>query len=128
MRKEGAAGTHKDFRVRRSKILCVLQWLRTNNRYYQDVTLDEEALAQLPEDGELSVLSTVTLPLDDDDHVSNEGQCDEDTFYVRHVCTNGTKKNTQNKKLLGRALVRGRIQIVASRHDNAVATYSKHSH
>ena len=43
--RKGASGSHKDFRVRRSKILCALQWLKQNNRYYQDITLDELALA-----------------------------------------------------------------------------------
>ncbi|MGJ8945966.1 DUF6570 domain-containing protein, partial [Salmonella enterica subsp. enterica serovar Kentucky] len=60
VRKEGASGSHKDFRVCRSKILCALQWLKRNNRYYQDITLDESALAQLPEDGDLSELTTIT--------------------------------------------------------------------
>ena len=61
LHKEGASGTHEDLRIHQLKILCALQWLKANNRYYHDVTLDEEAMAQLSEDGELFRLSTSTV-------------------------------------------------------------------
>ena len=81
VRKDGTLGPHEDFRVCRSKILCVLQWLKQNNKYYKDVTLDESALAQLPEDGDLPVLSALTLPVDDDHHIiDNPSDGDGDTF------------------------------------------------
>ena len=112
--KEGASGTHKDFRVRRLKILCALCWLKSNNRYYHDVTLDEEALAQLPEDGEHSGLSTVSLPLNDDDHISNEGNCDDDTFMSGTFIPILPKKHTE-QIMLGKALVSGRIYMIDSR-------------
>ena len=34
--KEGAAESHHDFRVRRSVVLCALQWLLANNIYYRN--------------------------------------------------------------------------------------------
>ena len=37
VRKEGASGYHKDFRVRHSKIVSALYWLKQNNRYYMDI-------------------------------------------------------------------------------------------
>ena len=33
VRRQGAAGSHKDFRVRRSKVLTALQWLKQHNTY-----------------------------------------------------------------------------------------------
>ena len=57
----GAAGPHKDFKVRRSRVLQALQWLMENNTYFRGISLDHAALAQLPENGELPGLSAVTL-------------------------------------------------------------------
>ncbi len=40
VRREGSAGTHRDFRVRRSVVLRALQWLQSNNPHYKNVPLD----------------------------------------------------------------------------------------
>ncbi len=61
VRREGANGSHKEFQVRRSKILGGLEWLQQHNMYYRDITLNREALSQLPEDGDLADLATVPL-------------------------------------------------------------------
>ena len=61
VRKEGATQSHRDFRVRRSVVLGALQWLIENNKYYRSVTIDSDALALLPEDGDISGLCAVTL-------------------------------------------------------------------
>ena len=65
LRREGAAGSHKDFKVRRPHVLQALQWLMENNQYFRDISLDHAALAQLPENGELPRLSAVTLAEDE---------------------------------------------------------------
>ena len=52
VRREGAAGSHKDFKVRQSRVLQALQWLMENNPYIREVSLDHAGLAQLPENGE----------------------------------------------------------------------------
>ena len=44
VRKGGASQTHKDFRVRRSKIPMTLQWLKQNNKYYHNINLDHSCL------------------------------------------------------------------------------------
>ena len=54
IRKEGAVGHHRDFRVRRSVVLHALEWLTINNTYYRNVTIDHDVLALLPIDGHLS--------------------------------------------------------------------------
>ncbi len=61
IRKEGAAQTHRDFRVHRSRVLNALQWLIANNAYYRHIQLHQEALSLLPEDGDISNLSSVTV-------------------------------------------------------------------
>ena len=53
VQKEGTAGSHKDFRVRRSRVLHALQWLLENNRHFCEIFLDHAVLAQLLENGEL---------------------------------------------------------------------------
>jgi hypothetical protein len=40
----------RDFRVRRLKVARALLWLKENNRYYADITIDHEALQSLPID------------------------------------------------------------------------------
>ena len=53
VRKEGAAESHNDFRVRRSVVFCALQWFLANNIYYRNIHIDPDAIAVLPEDGYL---------------------------------------------------------------------------
>jgi len=47
IRKEGPTNSHRDFHV------SALQWLLTNNKYYHRVHLNPDALALLPENGNL---------------------------------------------------------------------------
>ena len=61
VRKEGANQSHSDFRVRRSRVLSALQWLQANNVYYRNVNISTDALALLPEDGDISGLTSVTF-------------------------------------------------------------------
>lgn len=60
VRKEGGVQSHRDFYVRRSVVLRVLQWLVANNIYYRNVHIDPSALALLPED-DLSGLHSMTV-------------------------------------------------------------------
>ena len=61
VRKEGTANSHRDFRVRRAVVFCALQWLLDNNKYYRNIHINHNALAMLPEDGDLTGLLTVSL-------------------------------------------------------------------
>ena len=67
VRKEGTAQSHRDFRVRRSRVLSALQWLQLNNIYYRNVIIDHGSLALLPEDGDISGLTSVTCESTSDD-------------------------------------------------------------
>ena len=88
VKKEGAANTHRDFRVRRSVVHHALQWLLANNRYYLNVCINVDALALFPEDGNLNRLHCITLDSTIDDpellSVQNEDPYDAhlSAFFV----------------------------------------------
>ena len=84
VRREGAAESHKDFKVRQSIVLCALQWLVENNIFYRDVIIDTAVLAQIPVDGDLSTfLSTVNIGSTDDDHIGFPPS--DDTVNTSHL-------------------------------------------
>ena len=62
IRREEANQSHRDFRVRRYVVHRALQWLVTHNKYYQSlgITIDSTALEELPHDGNVSQLVSVT--------------------------------------------------------------------
>ena len=73
--KEGATESHHYFLVRRSVVLRALQWLLANNIYYRNVHIDSDALALLPEDGNLTGLCSITLESSDDDQLVTSTGC-----------------------------------------------------
>ena len=68
VRKEGRNQSHRDFRVRRAAVHRGLQWLVTNNIYYRAnrVHIDQNALAHLPQDGNISNLVSVESSVESD--------------------------------------------------------------
>ena len=60
---EDSEQSHRDFRVRRTVVHEALTWLLENNRYYRAnaVHLNEEALQQLPQDGNLTDIQSLHL-------------------------------------------------------------------
>ena len=83
VRKEGADQSHRDFRVRRSVVHRALQWLITNNIYYHanHIHIDEDALAQLPHDGNLSNISSIAVEIP----ATSDQQMSEDDPYDAHL-------------------------------------------
>ena len=71
VRRQGAAGSHKDFRVRRSRIFTALRWLKQHNTYYKDILINEAVLAQLPVDDDIT-LPSITLDDDQEPTVGEE--------------------------------------------------------
>ena len=53
VRRQGASG-YADFRVRRSKVLNALIWLRSNNKWYQHIIIDQAVINTLPQDGDIT--------------------------------------------------------------------------
>lgn len=69
VRKEGSNQSHRDFHVRRGVVHRALQWLVVHNMYYRsnNVTIDMNSLAQLPEDETLSNLTTISVDIPESD-------------------------------------------------------------
>ena len=65
VRKQGAAESHRDFRVRRSVVVNALQWLVLHNKYYDNVIINHDTVEQLPIDSDLTNLVAVTLDSDE---------------------------------------------------------------
>ena len=47
VRKESSTNSHHDFHVR-SKVVNVFQWLLANNKYFQNITVDNDVISNLP--------------------------------------------------------------------------------
>ena len=99
-------GASETLRVRRFKILMVLEWLKQINKYYRDINLDESALTQLPKDGNQNGLSMIVMSLDDDDHVNDSAPLDDDTFmsgtFVPMVPRKETEQNVIRQSISSR--------------------------
>ena len=67
VRREGAANSHRDFRVRKSVVLRALLWLKEHNKYYRTIDINPAALNELPDDGDLTGLDEVELETTCDD-------------------------------------------------------------
>ena len=79
VRIEGAANTHRDFHVRRGVVLHALLisgCLLTTDIYYLNVRINVDALALLPEDGNLNGLHSITLAstIDDPEPLSAQNE------------------------------------------------------
>ena len=79
VRKGTSDRQYRDFRVRRHVVKEALHWLLNNNKYYQanDIRINHEALAQLPNDGNLNELRSVII----EDSISSEADVFEENCY-----------------------------------------------
>ena len=78
------AQSHKDFRVRKRKVLSALKWLIANNPYYRNIILDEDALQALPEDGDVSSHFTSAQYIPSDENMQDaDVQMSEDAQTSR---------------------------------------------
>ena len=95
VRKEGAASTHRDFRVRRGH---ALQWLLANNRYYLNVRINLDALALPQEDGNLTGLHSVIFDstIDDPEPLSAWDEDPYDAHFSRSFIPSTTQGMTNN--------------------------------
>ena len=73
VRRHGAEDTHRDFTVRRHKVLEAVLWLKTNNPFFKDIEIDRDVIQSLPENG---IPDELRYVIDEDElsvHVENEG-------------------------------------------------------
>ena len=68
----------RDFIVRRSKVFRALIWLKENNPYYNDITIDKEILDSLPENGSIfNMLPHIRDEQSEDDDLNDTENGDE---------------------------------------------------
>ena len=81
LRRHGSNNTYADFRVCRQKILEALQWLQRNNPFYKDITIDNAALLNLPEDSVPPQLLTIDVETEETTECNEDPQvCDSHSF------------------------------------------------
>ena len=103
VRKQGSSQSHH-FHVRRSVVLRALQFLIANNIYFRNISINNENLALLPEDGNIFDEHIVRVesefvdtPAESEGPVSQEDHCRDYLEHVFHVIFNLLQK----KKILG---------------------------
>ena len=84
--RQGAQGTHCNFRVRRNKVVSALQWLKYNNKFYMDIEIDFDSVQRLPVDGIPDALLNFELPQNNKEPTANQGPPTEETSD--DVCNN----------------------------------------
>ena len=73
VRKQGLNNTHKDFRVRRARIVSALTWLQANNPLYANIQIRWDIVQQLPQDGVPTELEEI---VDQDQDLPAQAQLD----------------------------------------------------
>lgn len=88
--------SHRDFRVRRSVVQDALTYLIDNNQYYRanTVHLNQEALQNLPEDGNLVNIRSLDLPSGEETADLSEPSEDQ---YESHLSTSFVPNATQRR-------------------------------
>ena len=81
VQKQGADGSHRDFRVRRHVVQSALEWLISHNLYYRNIALNRQILQDLPEDAILSELPTFTTS----SQSANEPDCTTEDHTSDHL-------------------------------------------
>ena len=83
VRRQGTESTHADFRVRRSRVLSAILWLKQTNICYRDITINYNSLRQLPEDAVPPDLLIVEERTNQDDCNTSE-QSEASSDYITH--------------------------------------------
>ena len=105
VRKESSANSHRDFRVRRLKVVNALHWLLANNKYFQDITVDNDVISNLPEDDNFTHIDTVTVSAETPDDLESMIQktdpynADLSTTFVPSLCRTLTEQENVQQSL-----------------------------
>ena len=73
LRRSGEGNTHADLRICRDRVLTALQWLHQNNPFYANITIDLDAVHQLPDDGVPPQLMAVDDDTEYEDASNDDG-------------------------------------------------------
>ncbi len=109
--------SHRDFRVRRAVVQQALEWLLENNKYYRanQVHLNEDILRQLPENGDISELTSLQLEESTSEDPSQPSQQDLygahlPSSFVPNAVQQQTEQLAPTPSASGRCLARYRGQ------------------
>ena len=102
VRREGGDNSHRDFRVRRAKVLTALEWLVANNRYYAEVTIDNHTLGTLPIDDHLTNVSSIFLSSND---VKVSAQNDDDDSNLQSTFVLTSARTFTEQQMIHQSIV-----------------------
>ena len=92
VRRQGGEGIHKDLLVRRQRVFDALNWLKANNPFCSDISINTDNLNSLPDNGSLQDLYETS----GDDGPQQDGASggDDDTeSFLRSVVGNGMQED-----------------------------------
>ena len=87
---------HHDFCVGRSKVVDALQWLLANNIYFRNISIDNDIVSSLPENGDLMNIPTVTFPVDQSDE-PDPSTHPEDPYTAGNIHPRSIPKEDRNR-------------------------------
>ena len=129
VRRQGGEGFHKDLLVRRQRVFDALNWLKANDPFYSDISINTDNLNSLPDNGSLQDLYETSgdddLDSERDTGPEQDGASggDEDTeSFLRSVVGNGMQEDAIIDLLLRkmlRAQRRGTVAGAGSRSQTA---------
>ena len=129
VRRQDGEGIHKDLLVRRQRVFDALNWLKANNPFYSDISINTDNLNSLPDNGSLQDLYETSgdddLDSERDTGPQQDGASggDEDTeSFLRSVVGNGMQEDAITDLLLQkmlRAQRRGTVAGASSRSQTA---------
>ena len=105
VRKQNSSETYREFNVRKSVVLCALQYLIFNNVYFNNISINHENLALLPEYGNITVAQEIMLDSESDTAADSENPSSDDLLRtcVPSICATATEQETINHYLQERA-------------------------
>ena len=85
-------------KVCRAKALHALQWLQIHNKYFANIETDHSHLAQLPDDGDITTLASISLNKPSCSEQSSNAETDPyDTFLSGTFVPMNFRKGTEQE-------------------------------
>ncbi|CAG8720803.1 17500_t:CDS:2 [Cetraspora pellucida] len=95
VRRQSASGpAFRDFNVRCVKIAKALIWLKSNNRYYANIEIDNEALQSLPENGPID--NYLPQVQNTEDESLNDDENETDDIIIRNFVPVSPRSHREN--------------------------------
>ena len=105
VRQQNSSQSHHDFCIRKSKVVGALQWLLANKVYFRNITIDDEIVLSLPDNGDLVNVPTITCLVAESDepdpltHAGDPYTADLSRTFVPGVYQSRTETETVKQSL-----------------------------